>query len=64
MDIINVVGNVAENILEGRLIPITQEEFEKLWADRDKQEVCFIDARVGRDAAPPAFRRLKVRKEC
>ena len=52
MDIINVVGNVAENILEGRLVPITQEEFEKLWADRDKQEVCFIDARVGRDAEP------------
>ena len=52
MDIVNVVGNVAENILEGRLLPITQEEFEKLWADRDNQEVCFIDARVGRDAEP------------
>ena len=52
MDIVNVVGNVAENILEGRLVPVTQEEFEKLWADRDKQEVCFIDARVGRDAEP------------
>lgn len=52
MDIVNVVGNVAENILEGRFIPITQEEFEKLWGERDKDEVYFIDARVGRDAEP------------
>lgn len=52
MDIVNVVGNVAENILEGRLRPLTQEEFEKLWKDRDKGEVFFIDARVDRDAAP------------
>ena len=52
MDIINVVGNVAENILEGRLVPMTQEEFERLWADRSKGEAYFIDARVGRDAEP------------
>lgn len=52
MDIINVVGNVAENILENRCRPMTQEEFEKLWAGRDADEVFFLDARVGRDAAP------------
>lgn len=52
MDIVNVVGNVAENVLEGRLVPITQEEFEKLWDERDDDEVYFIDARVGRDAMP------------
>ena len=52
MDIVNVVGNVAENILAGRLVPISQEEFEKLWENRDEDEVCFIDARVARDAAP------------
>ncbi|MDL2316099.1 FAD-dependent oxidoreductase [Desulfovibrio sp. OttesenSCG-928-A18] len=51
MDIVNVVGNVAENILEGRLVPMSQEEFEKLWAERGKDEVFFIDARVDRDAA-------------
>lgn len=52
MDILNVVGNVAENILEGRYMPMSQEDFERAWADRDKGEVFFIDARVGRDAEP------------
>lgn len=51
MDIVNVVGNVAENILEGRLIPLSPDGFAKLWEERDKHEVHFIDARVGRDAA-------------
>jgi rhodanese-related sulfurtransferase len=50
MDVINVVGNVAENILEGRLIPMSQEEFERLWDDREKGDVYFIDARGERDA--------------
>jgi NADPH-dependent 2,4-dienoyl-CoA reductase/sulfur reductase-like enzyme/rhodanese-related sulfurtransferase len=50
MDVVNVVGNVAENILEGRLVPMSQEEFEALWDARDKDEVYFIDARVHRDA--------------
>ena len=52
MDIINVVGNVAENILEGRFRAMTQEEFEQLWLDRAEDETYFIDARVGRDALP------------
>ncbi len=52
MDVINVVGNVAENILEGRCRPVSQEEFETLWENRDEDEVCFIDARVDRDAVP------------
>jgi rhodanese-related sulfurtransferase len=54
MDIVNVAGNVAENILAGRLKPMTQEEFEKLWKERDKGDVFFMDARVDRDAAPLA----------
>ena len=52
MDIINVVGNVAENILEDRCRPVGQEEFEHLWKGRESEEVFFLDARVGRDAAP------------
>lgn len=52
MDISNVVGNVAENILEGRFKPMTQEEFERLWTERGNNEVYFIDARVGRDSEP------------
>lgn len=50
MDIVNVVGNVAENILEGRLLPMSQEEFERLWAERASGDVFFLDARVARDA--------------
>ena len=52
MDIINVVGNVAENMLEGRYHAAGLEEFEELWTDRDKNNVCFIDTRVARDAEP------------
>ena len=52
MDIINVVGNVAENMLEGRSVPIDFNEFEALWGNRDANAVCFIDTRVARDAGP------------
>lgn len=52
MDIVNVVGNVAENILEERLMPMSQEEFETLWAARSQEEVFFIDTRVGRESGP------------
>ena len=52
MDIVNMAGNVAENMLEGRNIPISLEEFEELWAEREANGACFIDARVDRDAAP------------
>ncbi|MDR3175004.1 MAG: FAD-dependent oxidoreductase [Desulfovibrio sp.] len=52
MDIVNVVGNVAENVLAGRLDPMTQEEFERLWAERGANDVFFLDVRVGRDAGP------------
>ena len=52
MDIINTAGNVAENMLEGRNIPVSFEELEALWAERDKNDVRFIDTRVDRDAAP------------
>jgi rhodanese-related sulfurtransferase len=33
---------------------MTQEEFENLWEERDRNEVFFMDARVVRDAAPLA----------
>ncbi len=52
MDIVNVVGNVAANILDGYCKPISSEEFQELWAKRDDEDVFFIDARVNRDAQP------------
>ena len=54
MDVINVVGNVAENILEGRCHPVSQEEFEELWQKRSDETVFFVDARAERDAKPLA----------
>ena len=45
MDVINVVGNVAENVLEGRFTPVTAEEFMDLWRKRDDNHIFFIDAR-------------------
>ncbi|WP_353119792.1 FAD-dependent oxidoreductase [Nitratidesulfovibrio sp.] len=53
MDILNVVGNVAENILEGRARVIDPEEFERLWNERDTNDtVCFIDTRLSGNAVP------------
>lgn len=52
MDIVNVVGNAADNLLADRLKPMTQEEFEKAWAGRASGDAYFLDARVARDAAP------------
>lgn len=52
MDVINVVGNVAENILAKRCRPISLEEFEEHWNKRKGGKHFFIDARVDRDAEP------------
>ena len=45
MDVINVVGNVAENVLDGRFSPVTAEEFMDMGRNRDDNHVFFIDAR-------------------
>ena len=50
MDIINVVGNVAENIIEGRLIPMSQDEFAEAWATISSGESFLLDARATVDA--------------
>lgn len=52
MDVVNVVGNVAENIIEGRLIPMTQEEFAEAWATMDSGKAYLLDARATVDAVP------------
>ncbi len=55
MDILNVAGNVAENILEGRCAVIDPEEFERLWNERaDNDTVCFIDTRLIGNSQPLA----------
>ena len=52
MDVVNVVGNVAENMLEGRLIPMTQDEFAEAWKTLQSGESYLLDARATIDAAP------------
>ena len=45
LDTVNVVANVADNILSGQLIPMSSREFTELWNDRDNNNVYFADAR-------------------
>ncbi len=46
MDIVNLLGNVAENILEGRCRTMDPLECEALWDARENGTVCFLDTRV------------------
>ncbi len=52
MDIVNVTGNVAENILEGRYVAMTVDEFEALWQARADETHFFADARPAAGAIP------------
>ena len=45
MDVVNVVGNVADNVLCGRFSPVTADAFMELWKNRSDNHVFFIDAR-------------------
>ncbi len=45
MDVINVVGNVAENTLEGRSRTMGVDEFASLWENRSSGEYVFLDVR-------------------
>jgi len=52
MDIVNALGNAAENYLDGRLKPIRALEFKKYWENRDSGEVFFLDCRAAADGYP------------
>ncbi len=52
MDIINSIANIAENVIEGRLVPVTSEEFSQNWEEGDSGEYYFIDCREASDAKP------------
>lgn len=45
MDIVNTLGNVAENVLEGRGRAMDVDEFVALWDNRAENEICFLDTR-------------------
>lgn len=46
MDIVNLLGNVAENVLDGRCRTMDPLECEALWAERAAENICFLDTRV------------------
>ena len=52
MDIVNAVGNAAENFIEGRFKPLNPDEFTECWLDGDKNGCIFLDCRAKADAEP------------
>lgn len=52
MDIVNALGNAAENFLDGRYVPAHAGDFLECWDNRDCGEYFFIDCRAGADARP------------
>lgn len=52
MDILNALGNTAENILVGKNRVVDVDEFDELWKQRDKGEVVFLDCRGWGNAEP------------
>jgi len=45
MDILNALGNTAENILAGKNRVVDADEFEELWKQRESGDVVFLDCR-------------------
>jgi len=52
MDIVNALGNAAENYLDGRYIPYHAGDFLECWDNRDCGEYYFLDCRAAADAQP------------
>lgn len=52
MDILNTLGNVAENILAGKNKVIDIETFVEYWKKRETNESIFIDCRESGNAEP------------
>lgn len=52
MDIVNVVANVADNVLAGRMLPVTGDHFIDLWSRREHNDVFFIDCRPAGGSKP------------
>ena len=52
MDIVNALGNTAENLIDGIFAPLNCETFVQHWNERDKNDLYFIDCRTFPDAKP------------
>lgn len=56
MDVLNAAANAAENILNGRAVPVQPLEFAKLWENRVQENLLCIDTREWGNAEPFATR--------
>jgi len=45
LDTVNVVANMADNVLSGQMKAISSHEFMEMWNDRENNNVYFADAR-------------------
>lgn len=54
MDIVNALGNAADNLLSGRLEVISPAGFETAWRSRDDDTHFFLDCRAEQDGRPYA----------
>lgn len=52
MDILNTLGNVADNALTGMNRGVGPDGFAELWENREEGECCFLDCREEADARP------------
>ena len=52
MDILNALGNTAENILAGKNRVVDVDEFDELWKQRENGDVVFLDCRGWGNAEP------------
>jgi NADPH-dependent 2,4-dienoyl-CoA reductase/sulfur reductase-like enzyme/rhodanese-related sulfurtransferase len=52
LDIVNALGNAAENLVEGRFAGIVPDKFQKVWESRKDNEYFFLDCRASQDGQP------------
>jgi len=52
MDVVNALGNAAENFIEGRFKPMEPDDFDQCWMDENKNGCLFLDCRASADAKP------------
>ena len=52
MDIVNALGNTAENVLRGKIKLIDVDQFAEWWRDRDGRDAVFLDCRGWGNAKP------------
>ena len=52
MDILNALGNTAENILAGKNRVVDVDQFDNLWQQKERGDVVFLDCRGWGNAEP------------